>query len=509
MISNRSSSKASGRWLAAGGVFTACFGLAAVVVALAPGLSLAEGASAAPLSTVAVPQPIRGDIVNTAAAVQLGKALFWDQQVGGDGQVACATCHFHAGADNRAVTPTASGVVGSQGVMAATFKTIGHPADSCTTTGTTRAVTGRNAPSVINAVFNRDNFWDGRANHDFNRTDPFGATHNGAIVNGPLVSPLLIGQSSLASQADGPPDNPVEMSCGGRPFNGLNSLGYKMLTSKPLGMQKVSPTDSVLGGLADTGNGNVGLATSYQAMINAAFSAPLASNAKTQFSSIFGQAVQAYESTLVSDRTPYDRFLAGDTKQLTANQQSGLNLFMGKAQCMRCHTGAELTDASWSQYKLPAGNGGGSLNADGGDQGFHNLGVRPTAEDLGRAGTGPAGQSYSVSGSALDRGAFKTPGLRNVALTGPYFHTGSKATLADVVAFYARGGDFANPEKSRRLQPLSLKASEQAALVDFLANGLTDCRVAKDRAPFDHPSLTPPNGAAVPATGVAGLGACP
>jgi hypothetical protein len=77
------------------------------------------------------------------------------------------------------------------------------------------------------------------------------------------------------------------------------------------------------------------------------------------------------------------------------------------------------------------------------------------------------------------------------------------------VAFYARGGDFANPEKSRRLQPLSLKASEQAALVDFMTNGLTDCRVAKDRAPFDHPSLTPPNGAAVPATGLAGLGACP
>jgi cytochrome c peroxidase len=456
-----------------------------------------------------VPQPIGGDIINKTAAVQLGKALFWDQQVGGDGQVACATCHFHAGADNRAVTPSATGVVGSQGVIAATFKAIGHPADSCTQTGTTRAVTGRNAPSVINAVFNRDNFWDGRANHNFNRTDPFASTRNAGIVNGSLLSLSVIGQASLASQADGPPDNPVEMSCGGRPFNGLNSLGAKMLTSKPLGRQKVSSTDGVLGGLADTGNGNVGLATTYQAMINAAFSAPVASNARSQFSSIFGQAVQAYESTLVSDRTPYDRFLAGDKTQLTATQQSGLNLFTGKAQCTRCHTGAELTDASWSQFNRPAGNGGGPLNADGGDQGFHNLGVRPTAEDPGRAGTGPAGQSYSVSGSMFDQGAFKTPGLRNVALTGPYFHTGSKATLADVVAFYARGGDFANPEKSRRLQPISLKANEQAALVDFLTNGLTDCRVAKDRAPFDHPSLTPPNGAALPATGVAGLGACP
>jgi len=504
VISNRSSKKASGRWLAGGGVLTACCGLAVLLVAVAPGLSLAQDGNPAPLSAVPVPQPIGGDIINTPAAVQLGKALFWDQQVGGDGQVACATCHFHAGADNRAVTPTATGVVGSQGVIAATFKAIGHPADSCTKTGTTRSVTGRNAPSVINAVFNRDNFWDGRANHDFNRTDPFGSTSNAGIVNGPLVSLALIGQASLASQADGPPDNPVEMSCGGRPFNGANSLAYKLLTSKPLGLQQVSPSDSVLGGLSDTANNNIGLATSYQAMISAAFSAPVANDAKNKFSSIFGQAVQAYESTLVSDQTPFDKFLAGDTSQLTASQQAGLNLFMGKAQCKQCHTGSELTDASWSQF-----NAGGPLNADGGDQGFHNLGVRPTAEDLGRAGSGPNKQSFSVSGSPFDRGAFKTAGLRNVGLTGPYFHTGSKPTLADVVAFYTRGGDFANPEKSRRLQPLSLKATEQAALVDFLTNGLTDCRVAKDRAPFDHPSLTPPNGAALAATGAAGVGKCP
>src|SRR5439155_4731716 len=132
-------------------------GLAVLVVAMAPGLSLADGRPQ-PLSAVPVPQPVGGDVINTPAAVQLGKALFWDQQVGGDGQVACATCHFHAGADNRAVTPTATGVGGSQGVTAATFKAIGHPADSCTTTGTSRAVTGRNAPPVINADFNRDHF---------------------------------------------------------------------------------------------------------------------------------------------------------------------------------------------------------------------------------------------------------------------------------------------------------------------------------------------------------------
>jgi len=136
--------------------------------------------------------------------------------------------------------------------------------------------------------------------------------------------------------------------------------------------------------------------------------------------------------------------------------------------------------------------------------------VRPTAEDLGRAGLGPAAAAFSVSGSAFDRGAFKTPGLRNVKLTAPYFHNGGKATLADVVAFYTRGGDFANPERAGDLQPRSFDASDQAALVDFLTNALTDCRVEMQRAPFDHPALPiPDRSAGLPATGANGLGSCP
>jgi hypothetical protein len=91
-----------------------------------------------------------------------------------------------------------------------------------------------------------------------------------------------------------------------------------------------------------------------------------------------------------------------------------------------------------------------------------------------------------------------------------YFHNGGKATLADVVAFYARGGDFANPERSADLQPRSLDAGDQAALVEFLTSSLTDCRVEQQRAPFDHPALPLPNrDADLPATGAAGLGSCP
>jgi cytochrome c peroxidase len=490
-----------------------------------------------PLTSEPVPQPAGGHIVDQAAAIRLGKALFWDIQTGGDGQTACASCHFFAGADDRrlnTLNPGPDGVfasggvtgpgqafaptnivnddrVGSQGVMTARFTSIdpdpAHAADLCVADPTTlfgaqRQVTGRNTPTVIGAVFFRDAFWDGRANHTFNGVDPFGQTGNAgralaAVTNG-----------ALASQAVGPPDNSVEMSCAGRAFNGLGSLGTKLLARPALQFQRVAITDGVLGNLANpTGTGLVcsGAPCGYVDLIRAAFGDALATDAEAELSLIWGEAVQAYEATLIPDRTPLDRYLAGNTSALTAQQQRGLDRFQGKGNCTKCHVGALLSDASVSAFLA-----NGPRNRDGGDQGFHNLGVRPTVEDLGRAAPGPAGVSFSVSGSAFDRGAFKTPGLRNVKLTPPYFHNGGKATLADVVAFYARGGDFANPERAGDLQPRSLDAGDQAALVDFLSNGLTDCRVEQQRAPFDHPALPLPNRATgVPAIGAAGLGSCP
>jgi cytochrome c peroxidase len=506
--------------------------LSLAVSAFNAGPAWADG-GLAPLNKVAVPQATGGDIIDQAAAVRLGKALFWDMQTGGDGQIACATCHFHAGADNRMTNtinpghngqfevvsgpdqifdgssiPTSSDdVVGSQGIVGSIFiendANAAVSADDCTPDhtqpfGDQRRVTGRNAPSVIGAVFNRDNFWDGRANHTFNGNDPFGATANaGGTVGG------YMGNSSLASQADGPPNNPTEMSCAGRHFNGpKDTLAAKMLARQPLQSQLVHPNDSVLGSYSASPNNGLqcnGHTCTYSELIAAAFGDAMAANAANQFSHIWGQAIQAYEATLIPNQTPMDLYLAGSKNALTGSQQSGLNIFSGKGKCTTCHAGAELTDASVSFAAQK-----GLINEDGGDQGFHNNGVRPTAEDLGRAGTGPNGVSYSVSGSPKDHGAFKTPGLRNVNLTAPYFHNGGKASLADVVDFYNRGGDFANPEKAKRIQPLSLSASEKAALVDFLTNGLTDPRVEKEQAPFDHPSLDLPNGAPLQAVGAAG-----
>jgi cytochrome c peroxidase len=485
-----------------------------------------------PLASVPVPEPRGGQIVDKQAAIVLGKAFFWDQQVGSDGTTACASCHSTAGADPRRfniVSPGPNGRfeacgttgrsqlttacdsvgddrLGSQGVVASTFSSIASDTndgvDVCTPSPaepfrTARQVTGRNTPSVVGAVFYRDLFWDGRANHTFNGVDPFGETRN-------ALEPALLamGNGGLASQATGPANDSVDMACAGRAFNGPNSLAEKLLARRPLGLQRVSRQDSVLGRFSAAPNR--GLTTTYRALLIAAFGPAAVDDAINKFSTFWGQSIQAYESTLIPNDTPLDRYLNGNESALTANQKKGLDRFTGKAACAKCHSGPELSDATVSAFAKR-----GAFNEDGGDQGFHDIGVRPTAEDPGRAGRGPGDGPFSTSNAASDNGAFKTPQLRNVKLTAPYFHNGGKPTLKSVVEFYNAGGDFANPEKSRRMKRLGLDGRDVDAIVDFLTNALTDCRTEKERAPFDHPSLAMPDGPTLPAVGADGTGACP
>lgn len=495
-----------------------------------------------PLSTVAVPAPVGGAIIDRPAAERLGKALFWDQQAGSDGQTACASCHFVGGADNRrtnTVSPGPNGLwetagvtaagqeaaaenvatddrFGSQGVASARFVSLSEdpddPADVCEATpspvyGAHRQVTERNTPTVIGAVFFRELFWDGRASSVFNGHDPFGDGPNATLAAG--APAVRVENAALASQATGPVADPVEMACAGRKLEGPSSLGAKLLDRRALGHQTVHPTDSVLGSLSafpEPGLRCGDRPCTYRDLIAAAFGPAAAKDAERRFARIWGEAIQAYEATLVPDDTPLDRFLSGESAALTDRQKFGLLLFVIRGRCIHCHFGPELSDASRSFARER-----GLVNLDGGDQGFHHIGVRPTtaeeSEDLGRAGVGPNGASFSVSGAAADRGAFKTPMLRNVKLTAPYFHNGAKATLRDVVDFYDRGGDF--PATASQLMPLSLRPGDADALVDLLENGFTDCRVEKEQGPFDHPSLDVPNGPRLPAVGAAGTGPCP
>ncbi len=581
-----------------------------------------DGRGLASLKTITVPGPTAAELADLIqdknATIALGKAFFWEMQFGSDGQTACATCHFNAGADSRTMNQADPGlrrvdgngnpaadsntffagfgpnhalsltdfplhtstrdnnnIVGSQGVFRNNFNDVvlGQAAENETGiadpvwsisdgnggTLNVRRSTPRNAPPVINAVFNYRNFWDGRAQRTFNGVNPFGAGDpNAKLISVDPSNPtstievtLRLSNSSLASQAVGPPGSDVEMSAAGRPFV---KMGKKMLMLTPLALQQVAPDDSVLGTLsAAPGNG---LNTSYISMIQAAFQpkwwssnvvvdansnilfngTPQNTDEYSQmeynFSMFWGVAIQMYESTLVSDSSRFDQFMEGNRSALTSLEQLGLNRFEGKGGCINCHNGAEFTDATISNVtskgsvveQLPGGRWH--------DVGFHNIGVRPTDDDMGIAASDPSGLASlsvaqlasmgQVSGTQVPAGApvsvggaVKTPSLRNVELTGPFFVNGGQATLSQVVDFYSHRGDFPSVDMDPNLERASFGPLDKIAVVAFLKS-LTDERVRSQSAPFDHPSLTVPNGGTVtngvlteqtitiPATGAAG-----
>ncbi|HEY7402406.1 MAG TPA: cytochrome c peroxidase, partial [Candidatus Angelobacter sp.] len=467
----------------------------------------------------------------------------------------------------------------------------------------TRKVTGRNTPSAVDAVFNFRNFWDGRAQNECNGANPFGArdgsTHLLAVDGDGKLGPahVAMANSALCSQSLGPILSSTEMSADDRNFH---QVGKKLLARKPLAKQFVDPTDSVLGAMSNAPGR--GLTASYAELIQKAFlpewwqfqsqlclaadgslatqvgqkdACPGGTTGYSQmeynFSLFWGVAIQMYESTLIADQTPFDKFmeqqktynLIGDNHTqsytiqlepgiqpysvsvialdpladfsdqdmayafdygdgrvmgvgldngqidyasgrltllfglppvstfpvkisysvgptpLTTGQLRGLLVFQTKGRCVNCHGGPELSNASVGTVST-VGPSERMVMADMQvrvyDTGYYHIGVRPTAEDLGLAGTDPiAGKSLSQSEYLRERvcnnpaeaimipgrpsdgismaplscsdqiangGFFKAPQLRNVALTAPYFHNGSQLTLEQVVEFYNRGADF-------------------------------------------------------------------
>jgi cytochrome c peroxidase len=592
------------------------------------------------LKSVTVPEPPNlGDFVaDKQAAIVLGKAFFWDQQASSDNQMACASCHFHAGADNRVknqlnpgqpggsnvfnavpsgskggpnytltaadfpfhrlsnvndresnVTYDSDEIVGASGVYNSDFKkSLGiveqqtYYPDGVFQVGNieTRRVTGRNAPTVINAALNFRNFWDGRANFVFNGVSPFGprdkdaqiwfddwfTDNNGTLVERAVKAYVRIPFASAASQAVGPALSGFEMSGASRAFS---DLGHKMLGARPLVNQAVATTDSVLGPYRHPFG--YGLNTTYEALIKKAFqpefwqvpdavfktsSGTNYRQIEANFSLFWGLAIQLYEATLISSDSRFDRYAAGDRTQLTAQEQLGLSIFTSdKGKCVNCHKGAEFTGAS---TRMVLGSQADGFGGDGpienmlmGDQsaaiydnGFYNIGVAPTRNDVGIGGADPWGNPLSFSRSfkgllggksapdsyshsldpclwmvvdgclivrdpamrdAVD-GSFKTPTLRNIELTGPYFHNGAYATLEQVVDFYNRGGNVRRTSSgdtsaygdnqsnfAAEVMPIGMSDAEKAALVAFLKT-LTDDRVRYEKAPFDHPALKVPHG---------------
>lgn len=374
------------------------------------------------LSTVPVPDVpnLSLYIRNKGAAIALGKALFWDMNAGSDGKQSCATCHFNAGADSRAVNQVSPGlkqqpvadstfqlggpnagpnyhlqisdfpipkqindVISSAGVHASQFTGInlgngtdnfipGNPdpdgfnlPNTLGGSSITRKVEPRNTPSVINAVYNFRNFWDGRAQNDCNFLNPFGtrdqdpthhlfhnvqSTLNGTIQNNMTVVKPTISNSALCSQALGPVLSPFEMSANGRNFW---NLGVKMLSLQPLSQQLVDLHDSRLGVFSSQliAPGSLGLKISYLKLIQQAFqpvwwnstddvcvlpgSPPVEitllhksqltcpsgwqqyTQAQYNFSLFWGLSIQLYESLLRSDQSKLDRFLLAADKTVS------------------------------------------------------------------------------------------------------------------------------------------------------------------------------------------------
>jgi cytochrome c peroxidase len=141
------------------------------------------------------------------------------------------------------------------------------------------------------------------------------------------------------------------------------------------------------------------------------------------------RAMASFERTILSGNAPYDRFQAGDTDAISESAKRGLKLFEDKARCNQCHSGPNFTDEK-----------------------YHNVGVDwdGNTVDLGR---------YLVTGQAADIGAFKTPTLREIDLTGPYMHDGSLATLEETIEFYDKGGNrnpFLDVEMARPTRSLDM-----------------------------------------------------
>ena len=372
-------------------------------------------------------------VANLGAAIRLGKAIFWDMQAGSDRQTACATCHFQAGQDGRTrnqLHPGANGqwdlaafgpnsdlwpdafpftvpgisdtdnITGSQGVRRSVYNGLSKTGVEQTSPSAdpvfnvdgknVRQVTGRNAPTTINAVFNNRNFHDGRAQSEFNGVNPFGDRDSAARVwfagpAGPTQIDIHIQDAGLASQAVGPILNSVEMSAAGRTWP---ELGKKLMAITPLALQKVDATDSVLGAYAAA---TTGLTTTYKSMIQAAFKPKWWNTTKAvrvngksytmmeaNTSLFWGLSLMLYQATLVSNDTPMDRYLAaraandpnaalllddiaaqliGDAGEpiTRTNLLNGLALFElppppapgpNGLGCMLCHAGAELSSAS-------------------------------------------------------------------------------------------------------------------------------------------------------------------
>jgi cytochrome c peroxidase len=335
--------------------------------------SLQEAGVPAALTRSVIPK----DNPQTPEKIALGEKLFFDGRLSANGTVACASCHDPrlAFTDGR---PVAVGIGNRLGQ--------------------------RNSPTVLNALYNETQFWDGRA-------------------------------ATLEQQAGLPIVNPVEM---GQP--NLDSAVARMAAIPE-----------------------------YRATFIRVF-------ARQPNPADLVRAIASYERSQVSFDSPFDHYMAGDSSAISASAKRGWVLFKTRGRCNLCHLFADTTTRP-TRFT---------------DDQFHNIGVlivrhnvvplaRQAEQAIAKGDTIAIDQAailtpmsalgrFLVTRADSDIASFKTPDLRNVMVTAPYFHDGSAATLWDVMDHYNKGAGLRDPYLSTEIQPLALSETDIDEFVALMAS---------------------------------------
>ncbi len=404
-----------------------------------------EGATE-PHGYEAVPFPPENPYTQEKAL--LGKILFWEEQISSDDTMACGTCHQAGagGSDPRAVLAAHPGpdgtlgndddIHGARGVKRCQIQDGEIVRVDDALFGSDVQATGRKAPSYLDAMFYPDIFWDGRA------TSQYTVPNTGEIA--------IVAGGALESQSMGPPTSDVEMACEDRTWDDIEA---KLEVVVPLQFASDLPED-MAAVLCDY--------PTYPELFAWAFpDDPVVSAKNVAF------AIATHERTLVSNETPWDRFMAGDETALTGAAKRGWEIYEDRGKCQRCH--------------VPP-----SFHGDVDDNFFANLGLVDASFDTGR---------QQHTGDPLDRGKFKTPTLRNVALreAGGLLHDGAGAgsSLEEVMDVYNEPPALDTNTDERMLadEELELTDEEIADIIEFMRTGLTDPRVETESYPFDRPTL--------------------
>lgn len=395
-----------------------------------PIVTAEEQAAIAQLSPLpAVPADPTNAYANDAAAAKLGQMLFFDKSYAG---------------------PLVVGDDGSNGGLGATGSTGKVSCHSCHGVGSSDLDDQRSKPNnvslgtnfgtrnalgMVNSSFYTWTNWGGRFDSQWSL--PLAVAENPGIMNSTrlAVAHLLYDKYRTEYNAA----FPVPLDAALDPTTG--DLTRFPLTGKP--------------GQAAFDN----LATTDKDIVNVIFAN-------------YGKALQAYMRTLVSRNAPFDRFVAGDHTALSASAVRGMKLFLSK-KCVDCHSGPNFSDDQFHALLVP------------------QTGAHVPATDLGRHQDVPAllASPFNTNGVYSDdrttgrlanlvqvdgmKGQFRTKSLRQVALSGPFMHSGQFATLGDVMTFYDQGGGDVGTTgivKDPKIVPLALSAQDKLDLVEFMGS---------------------------------------